>query len=257
MFKPFLKLYDEQGENGGAGGGGATAPLTAEDIAKLVNQAVTSQLSRALPKALEGTLSTFTKSLDEKFAAMKPAEPVTPDDKGKGPNPELTAMQRKIDELLAANKASEERAQAVERKSREDAAFGELRAELGKHIKPEFVDPIAKSLYYADKRVEFGEDGKPLFRALVPQYQGGPLQETTLPLRDGVEAFAKSKEAEAYRPPPTVKNPQAPLPRIQQGGGSQLPSGGNKIPTTTEDPGWAARMTAELAAQGVPTGALE
>lgn len=248
------RLFEEQGDTGGTGNGGATAQP--EDIARLVNQAVTSQLTRALPKALEGVMANVAKSLDEKLAAFKPSTPVDPQP-GQGQpkeSPEYVALQRKLDELMAANKAAEDRAQAIERRAREDAAFGDLRGLLSKDIKPEFVDTVAKSLYYADKRVEFGEDGKPLFRTMIPAYQGGPLQETLLPLRDGVEAFVKSKEAEAYRPPPAPKQPQ-----FQQRGPvsrqtSPLAQDG-KIPSVMEDPGFAARLAKELEAGGVTSAA--
>jgi hypothetical protein len=242
LFKYEGRLLEEQGADGTNNGGGAAAMPSAEELSKMVNQAVTSQLGRMLPKALEGVTSAIGKTLDQQTTNQ--------------PSPELVALQRQIAELTAANKASEDRARAVEQRSREDAAFGELRTALGTHLKPEFIDPIAKSLYYADKRVEFGEDGRPLFRALVPQYTGGPLQETLLPLRDGVEAFAKSKEAEAFRPPPSPKTPQAAPPRLPSSGNSGAPAFGNKIPTAAEDPGWATRMEAELVAQGVPNGSL-
>lgn len=263
MFKPFGRIFEQQGDNGGAGGGdngggaGSGAPLTADDVARIANQAVTAQLKRELPKAFDGFLPTLTKTLDERLASFKPADPPAGGAPRDQQTPELAAMQRKLDELTAANKAAEERAFAVERKAREDGAFSELRTALGKHIKPEFVDPIAKSLYYADKRVEFGEDGKPLFKAMVPAYQGGPLQETLLPLIDGVEAFAKSKEAEAYRPPPTTRQPNSPPPRIPTQSSASRTGGDSKIPSTLEDPGWASRMAAELAANGVPNGSFE
>jgi hypothetical protein len=255
MWKRNQRLFEEQGDNGGTGGGGAAA-LTAEDVARIANQAVTAQLKRELPKAFEGFLPSFTKAIDDKLASFKPTEQPA-DEKNKGASPELSALQRQIAELTEANRLSNERALSVEKKAREDTAFSELKAALGGHIKPEFIDPIAKSLYYADKRVEFSEDGKPLFRAMVPQYTGGPLQEMLLPLKDGIEAYAKSKEAEAYRPAPTAKTPNAPPPRIPSSGGTQMQNNGGKVPTVNEDPTWASRMAAELTAQGVPTGSLD
>lgn len=252
------KLFEEQGEHGGAGGNTASlSSINAEDVAKIVNQAVTSQLSRMLPKAIEGVLPTLTKTVSEQVAATaKPPEPVQKPDESR-PSPELLALQRQIADLQTANKASEERAQLVERKAREDAAYGELRTELARHIKTDFVDIVAKSLYYADKRVEFDDAGKPLFKAMIPSYQGGPMQETLLPLRDGVEAFARSKEADVYRPAPTTKTPHSPPPRIPTSASNATPVAGGKIPTTLEDPGFASRLAAELSAQGIPTGAIE
>ena len=250
-------LLNEQGDTGGAGGGGGAA-LTADDVARIANQAVTAQLKRELPKAFEGFLPSFTKAIDDKFAAFKPAEPAS-DKGGKATEqtPEFAALQRQLAEMKSTLEGEQKARADVERKSREDAAFGELKLALGGHIKPEFIDPIAKSLYYADKRVEFDDSGKPLFRAMVPQYTGGPLQEMLLPLKDGIEAYAKSKEAEAYRPAPTAKTPNAPPPRIPSSGGTQMQNNGGKVPTVNEDPTWASRMAAELTAQGVPTGSLD
>lgn len=252
-------LLNEQGDNGGAGGGGAPpAALTADDVARIANQAVTAQLKRELPKAFEGLLPTFAKAIDDKLAAFKPADP--PADKSGKPadqSPEFAALQRQLAEMKTTLESEQKARAEVERKSREDVAFSKLKTELGAHIKPEFIDPIAKSLYFADKRVEFDEAGNPLFRAMVPQYTGGPLQETLLPLKDGVEAYAKSKEAEAYRPAPTPTRPISPPPRIPHSPAGATLSNGGKIPTANEDPTWASRMATELQAQGVPTGSLE
>jgi hypothetical protein len=252
-------LFEQQSDNGGAGGGGAPpVALTAAEIANIANQAVTAQLKRELPKAFETLLPTFTKAIDDKFAALKPTEPSGEKPAGTPQQtPEFAALQRQLAEMKTTLESSEKARIEVERRAREDAAFGELKTALGGHIKPEFIDPIAKSLYYADKRVEFDETGKPLFRAMVPQYTGGPLQETLLPLRDGVEAFAKSKEADAYRPAPTPKTPNSPPPRLPRTPGALPGNQPGKIPTASDDPTWASRMAAELEAQGVPTGSFD
>lgn len=253
-------LFEQQGDTGGAGGGGAPpVVLTAEDVARIANQAVTAQLKRELPKAVETILPTFTKALDDKLAAFKPTEPAGDKPPVGNPQqtPEFAALQRQLADMQATLEGERNARVKVEQKAREDAAFGELKTALSGHIKPEFVDPIAKSLYFADKRVEFDETGKPLFKAMVPQYTGGPLQETLLPLLDGVKAYVESKEAEAYRPAPVPKTPNSPPPRVPSRNPSTPQTGTAKIPSLTEDPTWATRMAAELEAQGVPTGSFE
>ena len=92
MWKRNQRLFEEQGDNGGTGGGGAAA-LTAEDVARIANQAVTAQLKRELPKAFEGFLPSFTKAIDDKLASFKPTEQPA-DEKNKGASPELSALQR-------------------------------------------------------------------------------------------------------------------------------------------------------------------
>jgi hypothetical protein len=257
MFGRSTKLFDVTGEGGPGGGtGDQPQPLSAEDVAKMVNAAIATHMKRDLGKLIAdaiGPVATAVKELQTK----QPEAPKVNDDPGKA-SPELVALQRQLEELRTANKAAEERAAATERKAREERAYGELVGLLNKNsIKPEFVDVLAKSLYYGEKRVEFDEDGRILFRTQAPQYTGGPLQDQLFPLADGVEAFAKSKDAEAYRAAPVQRPPTKPIPRIQGSGSGALPVSDGKIPSTLEDPGWANRVAAELAASGVPTGSIE
>lgn len=265
LFGKLTRLMDVAGEEGAGGAGtgqptdgaqGQPAPLTSEDVSKMVNAAIATHLKRDLGKLIADAVTPISQAVKDLQTRTEQQPKI--DDAPKM-SPEFLALQRQLEEMKTANKAAEERAAATERKAKEERAFGELRSQLGRHVKPEHVDLLAKALYYGDKRVEFDDEGRALFRAQVPQYAGGPLQDQLLPLADGVEAFAKSKEAEIYRPAPTPKQPTGSIPRIGAMPTANLPggSGGKQIPSALEDPGWATRLAAELAASGVPTGSLE
>lgn len=236
--------------------GQTPASLTPKEIAEMVNAAIASHLKRDLGKLIADAVSPISAAV--KALETKQTEPTKIDDASK-PSPEFLALQRQLEELKTANSAAEARAVATERKAREDRAFGELRTQLGKHVKPEHVELLSKALYYGDKRVEFDDEGRVLFRAQVPQYAGGPIQDQLLPLADGVEAFAKSKEAEIYRPAPTPKQPMGSIPRIGAPPTTNLPgaNGNGQIPSVQTDPAWSTRLAAELAAAGVPTGSVD
>lgn len=246
----------DQGQADQQGQGQAAPTPTPEDIAKMVNAAIATHLKRDLGKLIADAVGPIAKQVQE-LQTRQPEAPKA-DDSLK-PSPEFLALQRQLEELKTANKAAEERAAATERKAREDRAFSELRTQLSKHVKPEHVELLSKALYYGDKRVEFDDEGRVLFRAQVPQYAGGPLQDQLLPLADGVEAFAKSKDAEIYRPAPTPKPPSGSIPRIGAPPTTNLPgaNGNGQIPSVQADPGWSTRLAAELAAAGVPTGSID
>ena len=194
--------------------------VTSDELGQMVNAAVTAQLKRGLSKVTDD----FKKELATQLAALKPSkEEHEETKKSSKQDPELAALQRSLAETQAAMKASEERAVAAEKQRREDKAFADLRTHLSTQLKPEMVDIAAEHLFYARKRVEFDENGNPLFKAKRSPGGGLPEEDILLPLAEGVNAFVKSKEAAPFLPAP---GPQAGK------GGKAPPSGSTQSKQT-------------------------
>lgn len=196
--------------------------VTAEDVASIVNAAVTNHLKRTLPKEIEALGSKLSGDMKKTLEEFKPK--ADPQGEGSGkPSPEVAALQAKIDELVAANKATAEKAEKAERDRRETHAYGELRAALSKSVRPEMLDIVTK-VVRADGLISFDEEGKALFRVRRSPGAGLAEEDQQLPLNDGIAHFLKSKEASVFLPPPTPKSPQgsqgAPRPSAQQSAGS-------------------------------------
>ena len=219
------------------------------DIANLVNSAVTAQLKRALPKALEGIMPMVQETISKHFEELKATKPTDePKDKEAKPPPEIVAMQRQLEEMKTKVQEAENRREAAERKQRDDRAFAELRNHLAKGgVRPELLDDFAKVLFHADKRVEFDADGSPLIRVRVPVGKGLPEEDQVFPLEAGVSQLLKTKGAAPYMPPPGGAG----------GGGGQAPQAGGTRrapqydkPAVTDDER-ARRVAERMAAMGL------
>jgi hypothetical protein len=210
------------GGSGGTGDGGQSqAPkiLTAEEIANIANSAYTAHEARTAKKREE--------QLQKMIAdAVKAAMPAPADGGAQGSgtggtgaqgatgnaggvSPEVAALQARIDTMEKAAtkrdgelKAEKEARAASENKARDERTFGEFRALLAPHVRPDMVDDLAQLHFYAHKRVTYGEDGKPLFRARRSPAAGMPEEDVQMPLEAGVEHWLKSKDAQRYLPAP-------------------------------------------------------
>lgn len=173
-----------------------------QELANLVNSAVSAQLKRALPKAIEGIVPSLIEGVTKQLGDKQPPKDPEPTDKPK-PSPELVALQRSHEELKTQLQREREAREAAERRQRDDRAFADLRAQLSAGgVRAELVDTWAKVLFHADKRVEFDESGAPLLKVKVSPGKGMPEEEQLFPLSDGVKQLLKTKEAEPYLPPP-------------------------------------------------------
>ncbi len=221
------------------------------EIANLVNSAVTAQLKRALPKALDGIMPVVQEAISKQFEELKAKPQDEPKDKQDPakPPPEILAMQRQLEEMKTKVQEAENRREAAERKQRDDRAFAELRNHLAKGgVRPELLDDFAKVLFHADKRVEFDADGSPLIRVRVPVGKGLPEEEQVFPLEAGVSQLLKSKGAAPYMPPPGGAGGGG-------GGSAPQPGGTRRTPQydkpAVSDDERARRVAERMAAMGL------
>lgn len=206
-------------ESPNEGGETPSSPaIKPEDISNIVNKAVTGQLKRALGKEVADAVA---KAVAEMKSQMTPPEP-QPQSKKDKQDPEVTALQRQIEELTNNYKRAEQSRLETEKRAREDRTYAELRSMLQKELKPEFVEMVARDLTKGQGRVVFDEDGNPLFKIKRSPYQGMPEEEEELPLEAGVQAYLKSKEAEPFLPPPgTSKTPPVSKQKGQSAGSNR------------------------------------
>jgi hypothetical protein len=243
-------------------------PLTAESLLKdpafgtmfnnAVNAAVTAQLSRSLPKALEGALAPITetigKSLDEKLAALKPATE-NPPKKAPDTSPETLALQRQMDELKTKLQQSEANSAAISQQAKDKETLGTLKTALTKaKVRPELVDVLANNWFHVDKKITTDESGNVLFKTRGPAYPGAAETDLELPLQRGIDEFCKTTEAQVFLQSPQATRPNLAGPRLPTGSAGNGGLTGNKPPSFADDPGWSARVAAELQGNGIDPG---
>lgn len=213
--------------NGNGEQAGTPTYVTAEEVGNIVNAAVTNHLKRALPKEFETLRTGFVAELDKKLGELaKAKESAVPEDKGK-PSPEVAALQTRLAELERTNKEFADKADKAEKARREEAAFGSLRAALGKSVRPEMLE-IATKVVRADGLISFDESGQPLFRVRRSPGAGMPEEDQNLPLADGIAHFLKSKDAAPFLPPPK--------PAPGNGGGAPRPTFNGGTPPNGDRP---------------------
>lgn len=203
----FNKATDPSDGSGGGGESEDSQFVTKADlesmVAKVANQAVSSQLSRSLPKALEAALPSLEGKLTE--AIQKAITPKAADGEAQAkskPNDamsaEMAALKKQLEDQQKKFEQSEARRVAAENKSRDDSAKAELKQMLaagGKGVRPELLDVATDLLFDARKAVQFSEEGSALFAS-----PDGPF-----PLKEGVASWLKSDEAKPFLPAPTAK----------------------------------------------------
>lgn len=211
-----------------------------QKIAGIVNAAVTSHLKRSLDKAIGAALETALKPIQDKIAQQHAPQN---DGEGEGKtkkkgqeDPATEALRREVEALKQQAKDSADRAAAVEKKAREDRAYAELVQSLDGKVRPEFKEVAAKMLFHADKRVEFDDDGNPLFKTSKAPYAGTDPEDIHLPLRAGVDDWLKSDGAKPFLPAPSTGSGAPPLPKK-----SAFTPTNNKKPTTDAEKIAAAR----------------
>lgn len=208
-------------------------------LANLVNSVVTSQLKRALPKALNEGLAEFSKGLDEKFGEL--AKKLTPAAAGKPPEgeqkPKPDERDARLAELEKRVSQSEEEARTLReanakaaREQRESAALQQLQGLLSESIPNEAVRAtVVRDLFYGQKRVNIDDDGNVTMRVGVAPYKGGKEEDTDLDLKEAVSVFLGSNEAKPFLPAPGGAGGAAPaggvIPRAKSAGKGPLPEG--------------------------------
>jgi hypothetical protein len=270
FFGPSARLFapDDGGPGsagGGAGGAGNTGaggdddkPLTAAEItdlvSKTVNQALSSKLAKSVQTAVQAALTPAIDGLKAEFAKAKPpvggADDDPPDAGGKPKkgDAETERLRSELETLKAQQRKIVEDAAAATKKAQNDRALAALTRELTPFASsPEVAAVVAKNMLFVDNKVDFDENGDPLYKHRREAYKGGPLEDVALDIKDGIAAWAATKDAEAF-----VKAPQAGGPR--QANGAAFAKRGTTNPLKLTDPGGleaeAASITAELEQRG-------
>lgn len=203
---------------------GAEAPqyVTSDQIAQIVNSAVTSQLGRALKTQLGGAIEAALQPIKEKLATAPPKEQESEASNAKT-SPEIAALQKKVKELTEGFALKEQEVIAERTQARQDKAFSALVQSLSGQVRPGTENTVA-TLLQARKQFIVGENGEPLLRVRTALFKGQAEEDHELPLKDGLAHYLKTKDAELFLPPPTGG-----------AGGQQRASGANpgarQIPT--------------------------
>lgn len=176
--------------------------VTAEQVAQIVNQAVTSQLGRILPKQLGTAIEAAMKPLHERFAAQP--EPATPDktEQSHRPDPQIVALQKQLADLQAANRASQEEVASERKRAREDGAFSALTRSLSGKVRPGTEDIVA-TLLRAKGQLVIDDEGRPSLKVHTSLFKGQAEADHEFPIEDGVGHYLKTKDAALFLPPPT------------------------------------------------------
>jgi hypothetical protein len=189
-------------------------PSAEEQMGNMVNAAVKQHVARFIKNEFPALIGDALKPVLEQVAAAQaapPAEEVAPKGKAKQ-DPEYLALQKSFEDLKTSLATSEKARVDAENKAREERAYGDLRSGLEGKVRPELLDVVAKYLFVAEKRVEFGEDGAPLFKTQRTPFAGADPEDVRLPLRAGIDEFMKSEAAKPFLPAPGTAG-AGPLPK--------------------------------------------
>ena len=221
--------------------------FTRDDVAAMVNSAVTSHLKRAQAATEKLIAESIGKAL---AAAPKPEAADAPAADGKGKPAESAdakLMREKLEKLEAKYAEAEARAKATEEKARRDAARADLRAALeAKGVKGAKAAALVSHLE-ATGAVRFTEDGKPELVVKRSRSKGAAAEELAFDLAAGVEDWSKTPDAAEFLPAPTTPAGRP---------GQAAPTGPRRAAQTyatpaTSDAEMARRAAESLAAQGV------
>ena len=186
--------------------------VTADDVARVVNSAVTSQLKRALPNTVKAALGEL--NLDEKIAEVVKTALPQPQEQSEtqtdSAKDEATRkMEAAIEKLSKELEAEQAKREAAERASADEAqkrlhtnALVELRSGLEKHVRPEMLDVVVRDLDKGQSRLVVDEAGKASLRVQKPPYKGAPPEDVELPIAEAVGVYTKSDEAKPFLPAP-------------------------------------------------------
>lgn len=188
--------------------------VTQDEIAAMVTGAVKRQMKPFID-GFEQFKTDFPSVLGEALKAQKP-EPAPEGEGGKKPDPEVSALKQKLQELEKANKDERTKREAAEERARLDSGKSALKSALSSQVRPEMVDVVTDLLFDARKRVTFDENGRPLFSIKT----GALDEDTPMPLADGLGHWLKSDEAKHFLPAPNAEPAQS---RGQQQGARPQP----------------------------------
>lgn len=142
-FRNLMAIFATFEGDGGKGGGGKAQTEEEKEAAmearliRMVNAAVTSQMSRKKPDA---GITEALEALAAKVDAIVSAKPEDKGDKG-GPNPEIAALEAKITALTNQIAEKDSTSEADTKKHREEQLVAKIREGLGQAgVKKELLD---------------------------------------------------------------------------------------------------------------------
>lgn len=259
-------MSPEPGAGGGAGGkDDPPKALTEEDVGRIVNAAVTSQLARVLPKAVGEALGglkleeTIGKTVTDAIAKLAPIPPNPDDDKNKGKKVELPPeVQQQLKDLSAKYEASEAKAIAAEKQRIEleqarfhDAALGRIKDSISPKLNPDYQDLAIREI---GTRVKIDATGKATVSVKRAPYKGAPEQDEDLALDEALPILLASKDMARFLLPPGQQQQQRQVSNRAPGtNGTPAPAG----VTPTSEAAKAQSVLAELQAMGADTSFLD
>ena len=218
-----MVLRDENNDGGesGSGGSGEFTPEQLEQIEgiigaqlpKVVNSAVTSQMGRAMPKALAEAFGSdeFKAVMKEQVKDLVPTGGQggsgSDDDKKKAGSEADEALRKRVEEL-ATNLESETKArQEAERLRQEsenqrvlDGGITRFRELVQPKVIPGLLDPFVK---LSRESITLDDDGQPVLTVMRPKYKGGKPEEQKVVIdEEGVKDFLSNKQFQPFLPAP-------------------------------------------------------
>ncbi len=191
---------------GSGGGGGDTKPLTAEDVAKIVNGAVTAHTKRleaSFEKRLAAVEAARSKAAagdddeDDDEAGTPPPKKVAKGGEGAaGLSPEVEKRIRELEKTAksAVKLAEEERTKRTEAEQRQTRLEERSRLAdglIGVGVQKDMLEPALALLHTEQKRVRRGDDGEVYYHK---------DEATAVPLADGLKEWAATPLGQRFLP---------------------------------------------------------
>lgn len=181
-----------------------TLTLTRDELAQLVNSAVSSHTKR-IESRFEARLTEITKALSTKPAQPEGEQPQGAQQQQAPSDPRMKILEQQLADLKRKSEESETRAQKIERESRQNAVRATLREQLeAKGIKGARARAVLADLE-ASQSVRYLEDGRVEGVVKRVRTKGGKPEELTHDdLGSFVADWAQSDDAREFLPAPAT-----------------------------------------------------
>lgn len=223
---------DENTQNkSGQQGGDANSNGEGEDLDTRISKLLDAKLNSALTARDKRLQAALVKTLEEKLTQKTPeaagggnASGDTTGNAGQAregahggglgregaqrADPEVVKLKEKLDQLERKNLESEARAKAVEEKARHDAMRAQVREALeAKGIKGTRAAAVL-ALLVEQKQLRFNDEtGEPELLVTRPRAKGAKPETLAFGVKDGIEDWSKSDEANEFKPAAQIQTP--------------------------------------------------
>ena len=191
------------GQPGAAGAPEGTPEVFTREEAEKLTESVANKFKAEQRKLLEKLAKdqeAFAKSLDERFASLKPAQPEPTPEGGKTAEQRqaeiaLAKQEQRIKEMEARLQESEQRRlQEEQARLAQEERTALSQALTGAGVDPDAIGLAMASLYTEQKRVARNDQGAIFFKV------SGQYGEELLPLSEGIAAWLKTSEGKRCLP---------------------------------------------------------